>query len=60
MKSIEEVRKICGHYHNNPKYNRLLSPHRCLHIDNLSCCVDKFKECPLYKLVQRNNIKECK
>jgi hypothetical protein len=56
MKNIEEVRKICGHYWNKPEYKPQLNEHRCHHIAGNSC-PNSFKDCPLYKLVQKNIIK---
>lgn len=54
MKSLEEVREICGHYMFREQYrnDRIRNPHYCRH--KMGLCIGDFKhDCPLYALVKR-------
>lgn len=55
MKSLEEVRKICGHYTFRDQYedSRVMNPNYCRH--KMGLCIGSFKEsCPLYALIKRS------
>lgn len=55
MKSLEEVRTICGHYLFRADYNdsKVINPHYCRH--KMGLCIGNFKDdCPLYALVKKS------
>lgn len=55
MKSLEDIRKICGHYilKEELKNSKVLNPNYCRH--KVGLCIGNFKEdCPLYAIVKRS------
>lgn len=57
MKTLEEVRKVCGHYVFREEYknNRVMNPNYCMHKNKMGLCIGTFKDnCPLYAIVKRS------
>lgn len=55
MKSLEEVRRVCGHYMFRDQYknSKVMNPNYCRH--KMGLCIGTFKQdCPLYALVKRS------